>query len=50
MPLLLARALRALAAQVKWMRMRYGPMDPSVWGVIARVYALAETAGSRNPR
>jgi len=43
MPLLLARALRALAAQVKWMYVRYGPMDQSVWGVIAKVYALAET-------
>jgi len=43
MPLLLARALRALAAQVKWMYVRYGPIDQSVWGVIAKVYALAET-------
>ena len=43
MPLLLARALRALGAQVKWMYVRYGPMDQSVWGVIAKVYALAET-------
>jgi hypothetical protein len=43
MPLLLARALRALAAQVKWMYVRYGPMDQTVWSVIARVYALAET-------
>jgi len=43
MPLLLARALRALAAQVKWMYVRYGPMDQSVWGVIAKVYALAES-------
>lgn len=42
MPLLLTRALRALAAQVKWMHMRYGPMDSSVWGVIAKAYALAE--------
>lgn len=42
MPLLLARALRTLAAQVKWMYVRYGPMDPTVWGVIAKVYALAE--------
>ncbi len=42
MPLLLARALRALAAQVKWMYVRYGPMDPSVWGAIAKIYALAE--------
>ena len=43
MPLLFVRALRALAAQMKWMYMRYGPMDQSVWGVIARVYAQAET-------
>jgi len=43
MPLLLTRALRALAAQMKWMYVRYGPMDQSVWGVIAKVYALAET-------
>lgn len=43
MPLLLTRALRALAAQVKWTYVRYGPMDESVWGVIAKVYAVAET-------
>ena len=42
LPLLLVRALRALAAQMKWMYVRYGPMDPSVWGVIAKVYAFAE--------
>ena len=42
MPLLLARALRALATQIKWMYVRYGPMDPTVWGVIAKVFALAE--------
>lgn len=43
LPLLLARALNALAAQVKWVYVRYGPVDPSVWGVIARIYVLAET-------
>ena len=37
MPLLLARALSALAAQVKWVYVRYGPVDPSVWGVIRGV-------------
>jgi hypothetical protein len=42
MPLLLARALRALGTQMKWMYVRYGPVDPSVWGVVAKVYALAE--------
>ena len=43
MPLLLVRALRALGTQMKWMYVRYGPMDPSVWGVVAKVYALAES-------
>jgi len=42
LPLFLVRALRALAAQMKWMYVRYGPMDPAVWGVIAKVYAFAE--------
>ena len=42
MPLQLVRALRALGAQMKWMYVRYGPMDPTVWGVIAKVYAFAE--------
>src|SRR5471030_335977 len=42
MPLLLVRALRALGAQVKWMYVRYGPMEPSVWSVVAKVYAFAE--------
>jgi hypothetical protein len=42
LPLLLVRALRALAAQMKWMYVRYGPMDLTVWGVIAKVFAFAE--------
>ncbi len=42
MPLLLARALRALALQLKWTYARYGPADPRVWDSIAKVYALAE--------
>jgi len=42
MPLLLVRALRALGTQMKWLYVRYGPMDPSVWGDVAKVYALAE--------
>ena len=41
--LLLVRALRALGTQMKWMYVRYGPMDPSVWSLVAKVYALAES-------
>ena len=43
LPLLLARALRAAAQQIKWMHMRYGPYDYAVWGVLNRVYAFAES-------
>ncbi len=41
--ILCARALRSLAAQTKWQYLRYGPFENSVWGVIARIYALAES-------
>jgi hypothetical protein len=40
--LLLVRALRSLAQQIKWMHMRYGPIDLSIWNVFHRVYAYAE--------
>jgi hypothetical protein len=43
MPLLTARALRGLAAQMKWQYMRYGPFENSLWGAFAKIYALAET-------
>lgn len=42
LPLLAARALRALAAQMKWQHIRYGPFDNSLWGSVAKIYALAE--------
>src|SRR3954467_7463731 len=40
--LLAARALRALAQQMKWQYLRYGPFDDGLWGTVARIYALAE--------
>ena len=43
LPLLVVRALRSLAAQIKWQYVRYGPFDNSRWGVVAKVYALAES-------
>jgi len=45
LPVPLVRALRSLGQQIKWQHMRYGPIDPSVWGVINKVYALAEARG-----
>jgi len=41
-PLLAARALRGLGAQMKWLYMRYGPLDPSLWGRAGKVLLLAE--------
>lgn len=42
LPVLLIRTLRSLAQQVKWMHLRYGPIDPAVWAVFNGVYAFAE--------
>lgn len=42
LPLLLARALRCFAQHIKWMHMRYGPVDLASWGVFNSVYAYAE--------
>lgn len=43
MPLLTVRALRALATQMKWQYVRYGPFEEPLWGVFAKIYALAES-------
>lgn len=42
---LVLRALRSLAQQLKWMHLRYGPVDAAVWGMLNNVYALAEARG-----
>ncbi|MCU0805512.1 MAG: hypothetical protein MUF79_10555 [Burkholderiales bacterium] len=40
--LLAVRALRALATQMKWLYIRYGPLEQSVWGMAGGVMGLAE--------
>ena len=40
--LLAVRALRMLATQLKWMHIRYGPVETSLWSLVSRVYAVAE--------
>ncbi len=45
LPLLLVRTLRSISQQIKWMHMRYGPVDLSAWGVFNRVYGFAEFRG-----
>jgi hypothetical protein len=42
LPLLLVRTLRSFAQHIKWMHMRYGPIDLGSWGVFNSVYAFAE--------
>ncbi len=36
------RALRALATQMKWQYLRYGPLDAALWGQLGKIYAFAE--------
>ena len=44
------RALRALAQQIKWQHLRYGPIDPAVWGVINNVFSAADARGVADAR
>ncbi|MBY0268924.1 MAG: hypothetical protein K2X06_03540 [Burkholderiales bacterium] len=45
LPVIVARTLRALTLQLKWILVRYGPVDPRVWADIGRLYQFAEAAG-----
>lgn len=40
--LLVVRALRNLAQQLKWAHLRYGPIEPTLYAALNRVYAFAE--------
>ena len=43
LPVIVARALRALTVQLKWLLQRYGPVDDRIWGDLGRLYQFAET-------
>jgi hypothetical protein len=43
LPLLTVRALQALAAQMKWLHMRYAPVSPRLWRMAAGSYSMAES-------
>jgi hypothetical protein len=45
MPMVVARALRALTLQLKWQLLRYGPVEPRIWAQMGRLYAYAEERG-----
>jgi hypothetical protein len=50
LPLALARTLRAIAQQVKWLHLRYAPVDAAVWRVLNGVFAFAESRGFADAR
>jgi hypothetical protein len=45
-----ARALRNIAGQVKWLHLRYAPVDAAVWRLLNGVYAFAELRGVADTR
>ena len=49
-PVFAVRGLRAVAAQIKWLHVRYGPLDESLWAMVNRIYAIVETKGFARQR
>ncbi len=45
LPVIVGRTLRALTLQLKWILVRYGPVDPRLWSDIGRLYQFAEAVG-----
>jgi hypothetical protein len=45
LPVIAARAMRVLTLQLKWLLLRYGPVDPKLWSNLARLYQIAEQRG-----
>ncbi|MBL8533795.1 MAG: hypothetical protein JNL33_08070 [Betaproteobacteria bacterium] len=41
-PMIGARAIRAFNLHLKWCLLRYTPVDPGLWGSLARVFSIAE--------
>src|SRR5262245_33216607 len=45
LPVVVGRALRVLTLQLKWLLLRYGPVEPHLWQELARLYKFAEQKG-----
>lgn len=45
LPVIVARAIRTLTLQLKWILLRYGLAEPRIWTDLARLYKLAEQKG-----
>jgi hypothetical protein len=41
-PVIVARALSALAQRLKWLQLRYGPIESSLWSDLGQLYGFAE--------
>jgi len=50
LPIIVARALRALSQQLKWQLLRYGPVAPRVWEEYGKLFAYAEEKGFASTR
>jgi len=42
---IVARSLRTLTLQLKWILVRYGPVEPKIWADVGRLYQFAEASG-----
>ncbi len=42
LPVIIARAMRSLTLQLKWVLQRYGPVEDRIWGDLGRLYLFAE--------
>ena len=45
LPIIVGRALRVLTLQLKWLLLRYGPVETRLWGQLGRLYGIAEKKG-----
>lgn len=49
-PLIAVRAIRAGAARMKWLYLRYGPVGTDLWVAMARAYRFVEALGTQQTR
>ncbi len=47
-PMIVSRGLRAGSLQLKWHLLRYGPVEPGLWGDLCKLYTYAQEKGFDN--
>ena len=50
LPLVIARALRVTTERMKWMRMRYRPVEPDAWKTLSQLWSYVEDKGLTRAR